>query len=207
MVAFVPGENMVYFTGLHFHLSERPILGLYSRDGLSFIIPDLEVAKLEARPELEARRFSLDAIKAGYDGSFQRMLSAALVARRRHLRAGRADPAFLRMARAGRVLACRRPTPWMSATCSWTCAPAKRRRKSPICSGPLISAKRRLQATMNWARPGMTERQIADRLGAEMLERGSHGHAFLDRADWRENRLAARQHGRPRLGRRRVPAN
>ena len=29
LVAFVPGENMVYFTGLHFHLSERPILGLY----------------------------------------------------------------------------------------------------------------------------------------------------------------------------------
>ena len=33
LVAFVPGENMVYFTGLHFHLSERPILGLYNEAG------------------------------------------------------------------------------------------------------------------------------------------------------------------------------
>ena len=66
LVAFVPGENMVYFTGLHFHLSERPILGLYSRQGLSFIIPELEVAKLEARPELEARRF-MWTDQSGYD--------------------------------------------------------------------------------------------------------------------------------------------
>ena len=36
-----------------------------------------------------------------------------------------------------------------------------------------------LGATMNWARPGMTERQIADRLSAEMLERGAQGFAFL----------------------------
>ena len=56
-VAMVPGENMVYFSGLHFHLSERPIVALYNRQGMSFIIPELEVAKLEARPDLEARRF------------------------------------------------------------------------------------------------------------------------------------------------------
>ena len=47
LVAIVPGENMVYFTGLHFHLSERPIIALYGKEGLSFIIPELEVTKLE----------------------------------------------------------------------------------------------------------------------------------------------------------------
>ena len=36
-----------------------------------------------------------------------------------------------------------------------------------------------LKATMNWARPGLTERQIADRLSAEMVERGAQGFAFM----------------------------
>ena len=75
LVAFVPGENMVYFTGLHFHLSERPILGLYGRQGLSFIIPELEVAKLEARPDLEARRF-MWTDQSGYDGAFREAVAA-----------------------------------------------------------------------------------------------------------------------------------
>ena len=75
LVAFVPGENMVYFTGLHFHLSERPILGLYSRQGLSFIIPELEVAKLEARPDLEARRF-MWTDQSGYDDAFREAVAA-----------------------------------------------------------------------------------------------------------------------------------
>ena len=75
LVAFVPGENMVYFTGLHFHLSERPILGLYSEAGLSFIIPELEVAKLEARPELEARRF-MWTDQRSYVDAFQQAVAA-----------------------------------------------------------------------------------------------------------------------------------
>ena len=58
VVALVPGANMVYFTGLHFHLMERPTIALISEDGLSFIIPQLEVPKLTKRPDLEARAFA-----------------------------------------------------------------------------------------------------------------------------------------------------
>ncbi|MBZ0293778.1 MAG: Xaa-Pro peptidase family protein [Anaerolineae bacterium] len=57
-LAIVPGANMVYFTGLRFHLSERPIVALFTPDGeLSFIIPELEMPKLHDRPDLEARAF------------------------------------------------------------------------------------------------------------------------------------------------------
>lgn len=57
-IAVVPGANMIYFTGLHFHLSERPIIGLFTPDGnLSMIIPELEVPKLHERPDLEVRAF------------------------------------------------------------------------------------------------------------------------------------------------------
>ena len=52
-----------------------PILGLYSAEGLSFIIPELEVAKLEARPELEARRFTWSD-QSGYQAAFHQAMAA-----------------------------------------------------------------------------------------------------------------------------------
>src|SRR5262245_420720 len=75
-IAIVPGPNMVYFTGLHFHLSERPIIALFMPDGnLSVIIPELEIPKLEARPDLEARAFGWTD-KDGYEGAFADALHA-----------------------------------------------------------------------------------------------------------------------------------
>ena len=176
LVAFVPGENMVYFTGLHFHLSERPILGLYDRHGLSFIIPELEVAKLEARPDLEARRF-MWTDQAGYDNAFDEAVAALL-------------PGAASCALDGQTL---RLFEWLALQrAGVTAANAKdigdlflnlRARKAPEEIANMRRAidisEAALAATMGWARPGMTERQIADRLGAEMLERGAQGLAFL----------------------------
>lgn len=176
LVAFAPGENMVYFTGLHFHLSERPILGLYCRQGLSFIIPELEAAKLEARPDLEARRF-MWADQGGFDGAFREAVSALA-------------PAGTTCAMDGQTL---RYFEWRALETAGLSA------SSAIDAGDLflnmrackapeeIANMRRaidisesaLKATMSWAAPGMTERQIADRLSAEMLERGAQGYAFL----------------------------
>lgn len=176
LVAFVPGENMVYFTGLHFHLSERPILGLYNAQGISFIIPELEVAKLEARPDLEARRF-IWTDQGGYDGAFNEAVAALL-------------PADSTCALDGQTL---RLFEWLALEQAGVSAADAldigdlflnlRARKEP---GEIANMRRAieisedaLKATMAWARPGMTERQIADRLGAEMLDRGAHGLAFL----------------------------
>lgn len=44
----VPGPNMVYFTGLHFHLSERPIMAVFTKnEPTTFILPELEQGKLD----------------------------------------------------------------------------------------------------------------------------------------------------------------
>ncbi len=57
-IAIVPGANMVYFTGLHFHLSERPTIALFDRaGGFSIIVPELETPKIDARPDLDGRMF------------------------------------------------------------------------------------------------------------------------------------------------------
>ena len=176
IVAFVPGENMVYFTGLHFHLSERPILGLYGRQGLSFIIPELEVAKLEARPDLEARRF-MWTDQGGYEGAFREAVAALA-------------PAETTCAMDGQTL---RFFEWRALeSAGLSSANAldvgdlflnMRARKAPEEIANMQRAieisEAALAATMDWARPGMTERQIADRLSAEMVERGAQGTAFL----------------------------
>ena len=175
VVAIVPGENMVYFTGLHFHLSERPIVALYGQQGLSFIIPELEVAKLEARPDLEARRF-IWPDKAGYDPAFR---NAA-----REL--GLPDS---RLAVDGQTM---RLFEWLAFERAGVAAANEvdagelflnmRARKSPEEVARMQTAidisEAALQATMQWASPGMTEGQIADKLSAEMLERGAQGLAF-----------------------------
>ena len=176
LVAFVPGENMVYFTGLHFHLSERPILGLYSRQGLSFIIPELEVVTLEARPELEARRF-MWTDESGFEGAFREAVAALA-------------PAGASCAMDGQTL---RFFEWRALEdAGLSSAHAidagelflnMRALKAPEEIANMQRAvdisEAALEATMNWARPGGTERQIADRLSAEMVERGAQGFAFM----------------------------
>jgi Xaa-Pro dipeptidase len=46
-VALVPGANMIYFTGWHFHLSERPTIAFISAEGCHIIVPELEATKLD----------------------------------------------------------------------------------------------------------------------------------------------------------------
>ena len=174
-IALVPGENMVYFTGLHFHLSERPVIALYSESGLSFIIPELEVAKLEARPDLEARRFAWSDADGYADGFRAAVQALDLGAGGLALDGGTA-----------------RYFEWLAFVDAGVGRPAAdigelllnmRAIKAPeeiACLRRAIQiSEAALAATLEWARPGMTERQIADRLAAEMLAGGAQGTAFL----------------------------
>jgi len=70
VVALIPGANMVYFTGLHFHLMERPIIALLSRDGLAFIIPELEVPMVKHTLNMPATFFSWNDA-TGYMNAFR----------------------------------------------------------------------------------------------------------------------------------------
>lgn len=176
LAAFVPGENMVYFTGLHFHLSERPILGLYTRQGLSFIIPELEATKQDAAPELEARRFAWTD-EDGYGAAFNEAVAALA-------------PAGASWALDGATL---RLFEWLALENAGVAREnlrdigelflSIRARKGPQEIADLQRAvhisEAALRATMDWARPGLTEREIADKLSAEMLARGAQGLAFL----------------------------
>lgn len=70
VIALVPGSNMVYFTGLHFHLMERPIIALLSNAGVAFIIPELEIPMVEHTLEMPATFFAWNDA-TGYTNAFR----------------------------------------------------------------------------------------------------------------------------------------
>ncbi len=174
-VALVPGANMVYFTGLHYHLSERPIIALITSEGLSFIVPSFEVTKLGERPDLEAATFSWTD-EAGYKGAF-RQAASELRLDDRHL------------ALDGETM---RVFEWLALQD----AGVNMRRVRDIGEDLKILRATKTEAEVAWMReavrisevalsrtlsavsPGMTERAIAALLSDELSAAGSSGHAF-----------------------------
>ena len=51
-VALVPGPNLVYLTGLHFHLSERPVIAFFPATGQPVLLaPGFEAVKTQHAPQ------------------------------------------------------------------------------------------------------------------------------------------------------------
>lgn len=174
-VALVPGSNLFYFTGLEFHLSERPVIALVTPDGaLSFIIPELEVPKLQQRPDLEARAFAWSDTD-GYAEAFRQAV----------------DELGLRGKRLGVDGLTMRVTEWLEflkvdPTMQVNALEREIIRILAMKTPEEVAAMRRaveisegaLARVMAWVQPGMTERQIATRLNEEMTALGSMGVAF-----------------------------
>jgi Xaa-Pro dipeptidase len=173
-IAIVPGTNMHYFTGLDVHLSERPIIALFTQDGLSVIIPQLEAQKATARPDLEAKLFVWND-EGGYKDAFAQAL----------------DELGLRGKTLGIDGMTMRVTEWLAFSQLDSTLKVKpveqeligiRAHKMP----DEVAAMRRAIAISESAlhkllaelQPGMTEKEIAARLDTLMLEGGSDGLAF-----------------------------
>ncbi len=174
-LAIVPGSNMLYHTGLEFHLSERPIIALVTRDGeLSFIIPELEVPKLQVRPDLEARVFAWTDTD-GYQGAVSEAVEAL------GLRGGTLGVDGLTM-RVTEWLAFLAADPTLQVQAVEAAMTLIRARKTPeeiaLMRKAIALSETALRKVLDWVQPGMTERQIATRLGEEMSAAGSQGVAF-----------------------------
>ncbi|MFO7322237.1 MAG: aminopeptidase P family protein [Chloroflexota bacterium] len=173
-IAIVPGANLIYFTGLHAHLSERPIIALFNREGLSIIMPQLEMPKVAERPDLEARVFPWNDVD-GYEGAFAEAVEAL------GLRGGRLGVDGMTM-RVTEMLAFQRVDSSIRVEPVERDLIRIRARKQP----DEIEAMRRaikiseqaLAQLLEWVRPGMTEREIAARLSTEQLELGGEGESF-----------------------------
>jgi Xaa-Pro dipeptidase len=169
-LALNPGPTLTYLTGLHFHLMERPVVALF-RPGLPpvIVLPELEGAKLAGLP-FEVLAFPYGEDPAGWPGVFgQAMQAAALEGHKVGVEPGRmrllefhyleeAGPQA-RFLHADEVLA------------------DLRMRKD---SGEIAAmrkaveiAQQALLATLPAIHAGVSEKQIAAELTAQLLRHGS----------------------------------
>ena len=69
-----PSPSLLYATGLHFHLMERPVIGIFGADGrVGIILPELETAKLYG---LDVEAFPFGENPATWTDVFRKALNA-----------------------------------------------------------------------------------------------------------------------------------
>ncbi|RMF80452.1 MAG: aminopeptidase P family protein [Chloroflexi bacterium] len=174
-VAIVPGTNMVYFTGLHFHLSERPIVAIFLPDGaLHIITPELEVPKLDARPDLNAGVFMWNDVE-GFEGAFAQAIADLNLTGKT-------------LGVDGMTMRVFESQTFERADASLTISDVSleliriRSRKMPDEVAAMQEAVRIsemvLGRMLEWVEPGMTEKQISRRLAEELISNGTDGLSF-----------------------------
>ena len=173
-VAIMPGPNMQYFTGLHFHLSERPTLAIFPVEGQpALICPAFEATKtqrssiawklftyVDGQDPLEVfhaagHALQLDQKRLGIEAYKLRVLELRLLEKAAYtLTCEPADAliAQLRMIKDADELAALRRA--------------------------IEITERALDDVLDAVRVGMTERQVANLLTQALLQRGAEGLAF-----------------------------
>ena len=176
-IALVPGTNMVYFTGLHFHLSERPVIAFVTLDALAFIVPHLEQSKLTQRTDLNIAHHHQFAWtdNEGYQGAFAQAIetlqlgSVVIGVDELTLRAvelltlQELAPACM-IQRASHVV--------LGIRMIKDAEEIQRLRQAIALSESALSQ------TLDEIKAGMTEYEIAERLTHYLSQNGSHGHSF-----------------------------
>jgi len=175
-VALVPGPNLVYLTGLHFHLSERPVIALFPRSGQpALLVPTLEASKTAhvAQP-LDWLLFPYDD-EDGPDGACARACAALELAGKR--------VAVERLTmRVLELEMLRRDAPGLQTVAAEPLLAALRVRKNAQDVAHMRRAaqiaQEALARTLERVRPGMTEQEIAGELLVHMLRGGSDAVSF-----------------------------
>jgi Xaa-Pro dipeptidase len=173
-MAIMPGPNMQYFTGLHFHLSERPTLAIFPIQGQPVLIcPAFEATKTQ-RSTIAWQLFTY------VDGQDpQEVFHAACHAlqldqRRLGIEAYKMRVLELRLLeKAAYALACE-PADALIAQLRMI----KDADEIAAMRRAIEITERALDDVIDAVRAGMTERQIANLLTQALLQRGAEGLAF-----------------------------
>jgi Xaa-Pro dipeptidase len=169
-IALNPGPSLTYLTGLHFHLSERPVVGLFSPSlPPRLVLPELEAAKLAGLA------YDLDAFTYGEDPQSWPQRFAAALAGTGCDRIGMEDGSM-------RLLEYRllqQALPSASLIDASATIASLRMFKDEIEIAAMQKAaevaETALQALLPQVRIGMSELEISGRLLIEILRAGSLG--------------------------------
>lgn len=164
-----PGPSLVYMTGLHFHLSERPVVVLFIRDYTPIIIlPELEAEKLNRLP------FELQAFPYGEDPAKWPVTFSTAVAKAEL--AGKAigvEPRQLRFLEFSLLTGAAPTTTFVSAENSL--AQLRMYKDDNELSAMRVAvdiAQRALTACLSQVKIGITEQELAAELTLQLLQAG-----------------------------------
>jgi Xaa-Pro dipeptidase len=165
-----PSPSLTYLTGLHFHLSERPVVAIFTADHAPVIVlPELEMLKLTGLP-YEVTAFPYPENPAEWDGVFRRAVqSLGLDGKRigvepramrllefRHVKAGAPEADFPDASDVVSRLRVRKDADEIAAM-----------RKA------VKVAQSALEATLPLLKVGMSEKELAAELVVQLLRNGS----------------------------------
>lgn len=171
-VAINPGPSLTYLTGLHFHLSERPVVFLFPIDGTpSLILPELESQKLIDAP-FELNSFTYQESLDTWGGAFVSGVAGAGLVRS----VIGIEPRILRVLEL-RLL--EEAAPDAAFVSGEAVIAALRMQKDDdelaLMQHATEIAEKALLATIPFVKEGVTERVITSTLIRQMLELGSDG--------------------------------
>jgi Xaa-Pro dipeptidase len=176
-VALVPGPNLTYFTGLHMHLSERPIVALLPADESArpiIVTPFFEVGKATSGPV--PLDFSVFSYRDGQP--FQEAFDAAAT---QHGLAGKrigVEPTQMRVLEWSLLSSA---APLQQASAADLIAELRMRKDADELAAmrkAALVAEAAFARMLEEVRPGMTEKQAAAALLNHMLQAGAEGPAF-----------------------------
>ncbi len=169
-VALVPGPNLIYMTGRSFHLSERPVLGIFAVNAEpTFVVPALESGKVR-----DMRVFSYTD-EAGYEAAF-RDACAAL-----DLSGARIGVETLRMRLLESRILHRHAAEVTLVPADHLLAQMRMRKAAEELAAMRRAVEIAQQAFLKWLTElhvGMTEKEAAARLVAALLTGGADRLAF-----------------------------
>ncbi len=169
-LALNPGPSLTYLTGLHFHLMERPVVAFFAPGAAPvLVLPELEMGKTEGLP-FAVRAFPYDDNPSHWADAFlQAGRSAGLDGKVLGIEPGRLRVLELRLLEAALPKA-----RFVSAQDSLASLRMQKDASEITAMRQAVDiAQRGLRATLPHIKPGVTEREIAGELFAQMLRAGS----------------------------------
>jgi len=164
------GPSLTYLSGLHFHLSERPVVGLFTPHlPLVIILPELEAGKLSNLP-YQVKSFTYGEDPDTWQASFRDgVLAAELSDLRVGVEARRLrvlELKFLENADAGMKFV-------PGEACLAEIRMQKDEAEQAAMQKAVSTAQDALEATLPVIKPGITERELAAELMVGLLREGS----------------------------------
>ena len=169
-IALLPGQNLLYITGLSFHLMERPVVALFMRgETPRIILPELEQVKLkQVVTPLHAFPYGEDA--ASRQEAFQRAMG--------ELRKARpnigVEPYRMRFFEMGLI---HEAAPALNLTDAGEILVRLRMYKAPgeveAMQRAVNTAETALQQTLPLVKPGMSEKEFESELTLQLFRAGS----------------------------------